>query len=311
MTYHVNPKTGDAGQCGAKKRCPFGGEEAHYSTPEDARKAYEAVQSAQAVPAAVKKDPEVLNGLPGVSLLGPEDDNLPFPKREEKEIALLFSHVYQEMGGIENRGAHQLLPAGSSAYDKARSEYRLATAHWLNLTQADERQGLARKEYNEYLDLQDRMDKLALSLDRPSSRDYQRAKFDLRAQRGKENVEREWAELNERFPTAKITPLNAAQRRAELNRIRLEAEGVESDYRMAHPSDSLGLARLKLTTYQIELEEAQAEFASVPAARTRRDKKLLKAQADEVMSRVLRMQSEVARVQKYLEDHSPTAVASA
>lgn len=44
--FHVNPETGNAGACSATAgRCPFGGEAEHYSTAEDARKAYEKVMS--------------------------------------------------------------------------------------------------------------------------------------------------------------------------------------------------------------------------------------------------------------------------
>lgn len=42
--YHINAK-GDAGKCSAVERCPFGGEDAHFSTAEAAREHYEAQQS--------------------------------------------------------------------------------------------------------------------------------------------------------------------------------------------------------------------------------------------------------------------------
>lgn len=49
VKYHVNPKTGDTGICGAtKEKCPFGGDsgvENHYDTAFEARAAYEAQQS--------------------------------------------------------------------------------------------------------------------------------------------------------------------------------------------------------------------------------------------------------------------------
>lgn len=44
MSYHVNPKTGNPGQCKAKKQCPFGGMENHYATQEEAAKSYEKAQ---------------------------------------------------------------------------------------------------------------------------------------------------------------------------------------------------------------------------------------------------------------------------
>ena len=40
--FHINPATGDAGSCSATKaKCPFGGEDDHYSSKEAARGAYE------------------------------------------------------------------------------------------------------------------------------------------------------------------------------------------------------------------------------------------------------------------------------
>ena len=44
--YHVNPKTGNPGACNAEIRCPFGGEEQHYASREEAREAYELQQTA-------------------------------------------------------------------------------------------------------------------------------------------------------------------------------------------------------------------------------------------------------------------------
>jgi len=48
--YHVNPETGEAGQCRARKNCPFGDLEAdHYTSPEAAREAYEQKQESFAI----------------------------------------------------------------------------------------------------------------------------------------------------------------------------------------------------------------------------------------------------------------------
>lgn len=41
MPYHVNPRTGDPGQCSAKVQCPFGGDADHYETREAAAAAFE------------------------------------------------------------------------------------------------------------------------------------------------------------------------------------------------------------------------------------------------------------------------------
>jgi hypothetical protein len=41
--YHINPSTGDPGNChAAKGNCPFGGIDDHYTSSESARRAFEA-----------------------------------------------------------------------------------------------------------------------------------------------------------------------------------------------------------------------------------------------------------------------------
>lgn len=46
--YHLNPETGNPGQCTAAIQCPFGGDEVHYPTAEDARIAFEHSMAGQA-----------------------------------------------------------------------------------------------------------------------------------------------------------------------------------------------------------------------------------------------------------------------
>lgn len=54
--YHVNPKTGEVGECTATKRCPFGDLKSdHYPTPEAARASYESDNSTSTVAPSVKK----------------------------------------------------------------------------------------------------------------------------------------------------------------------------------------------------------------------------------------------------------------
>jgi len=53
--FHVNPKTGNPGECRAEQGgCPFGGEEHHYSSPEKAREAFELSMAAETL-ASVEK----------------------------------------------------------------------------------------------------------------------------------------------------------------------------------------------------------------------------------------------------------------
>lgn len=48
MRYHINPNTGESGKCSAKSgNCPFAGEDQHFTSPEAARSAFEANNSAK------------------------------------------------------------------------------------------------------------------------------------------------------------------------------------------------------------------------------------------------------------------------
>ena len=60
--FHINPKTGNPGQCRAQQACPFGGAEDHYSSQEEARAAYERKQASSTFTkhSAVASRPHVL-----------------------------------------------------------------------------------------------------------------------------------------------------------------------------------------------------------------------------------------------------------
>lgn len=53
MSYHINPESGEPGQCRAQFQCPFGSPSEHYSDPFQARQAYEQSMAAQQVPSAL------------------------------------------------------------------------------------------------------------------------------------------------------------------------------------------------------------------------------------------------------------------
>ena len=54
--YHINPKTGNPGVCRAQEgKCPFGAADEHYSSPQEARLAYEKLMGQTVL------DPEVYN----------------------------------------------------------------------------------------------------------------------------------------------------------------------------------------------------------------------------------------------------------
>jgi hypothetical protein len=55
--YHINPETGNPGKCSAQAgNCPFGDDLAHYSSPEEAREAYEVDQEIEHLIATIRKD---------------------------------------------------------------------------------------------------------------------------------------------------------------------------------------------------------------------------------------------------------------
>lgn len=72
--FHINPATGDAGECGATVgACPFGGADEHYGSAEEARGAYESMMSSQAV---VTLEKRTLNKDIYVSVLTSDQDVL-------------------------------------------------------------------------------------------------------------------------------------------------------------------------------------------------------------------------------------------
>lgn len=60
--FHTNPETGNPGKCSAKSgNCPFGGDSEHYSSSDDAQKAYENSQKFQVAPAVSKSNVDALS----------------------------------------------------------------------------------------------------------------------------------------------------------------------------------------------------------------------------------------------------------
>lgn len=60
--FHVNPQTGEAGKCNAKNgKCPFGGMNVHFTTPEAARAAFEGSMAGEEL-ITMKKDGRSVRG---------------------------------------------------------------------------------------------------------------------------------------------------------------------------------------------------------------------------------------------------------
>lgn len=62
--FHVNPATGEVGNCTAsKKDCPHGGSDVHASTPEQARAKYERKMTARTIAAGLSKNTKKKKGF--------------------------------------------------------------------------------------------------------------------------------------------------------------------------------------------------------------------------------------------------------
>jgi len=55
VKYHINPTTGEVNLCRADTTCPFGGEDLHFRSEEDARKAYEIKMSELTLPELIQR----------------------------------------------------------------------------------------------------------------------------------------------------------------------------------------------------------------------------------------------------------------
>lgn len=113
--YHVNPKTGEPGTCKAMKSCPFGGLDAHYTSEEAARAAYEKSQEGafsspkprlSRVPAPKTKsefDAAILKVIPK-----PEDSTVvPKPKVDTKEASGTIRYVGGAVSNIDANGKYK------------------------------------------------------------------------------------------------------------------------------------------------------------------------------------------------------------
>lgn len=54
--FHINPVTGEPGQCRAQQACPFGGANEHFDSKEEAMQNYEVVMAGMTVPEPTAKD---------------------------------------------------------------------------------------------------------------------------------------------------------------------------------------------------------------------------------------------------------------
>jgi hypothetical protein len=101
MLYHVNPDTGVAGKCSAKKGgCPFGSIDEHFTSPEAARAAFEGSQTPFDLP---KKRADLSESLP--------DWHGKLPSNVETKLAKKLNEDYEltkavETGAIETKYAN-------------------------------------------------------------------------------------------------------------------------------------------------------------------------------------------------------------
>lgn len=97
MVYHINSK-GETGLCKAQKACPFGGSDAHFTTKEAARFAFEAQQSDIFTGRFIPKTKE------GIPLF-----NRPFSEKEIEQTRLLLS-TFCNGSGATNKAVDWTIP---------------------------------------------------------------------------------------------------------------------------------------------------------------------------------------------------------
>jgi len=97
--YHANPKTGKVGRCQASYECPFGTLEAHHSTAEDARAAFERSQEALLIPRPARRSRPVK--IFRIGSLEPQSS----PAFEDLDSVLGFMDQHAPDGRLPRRGA--------------------------------------------------------------------------------------------------------------------------------------------------------------------------------------------------------------
>ena len=118
VMYHINEK-GEAGECRATISCPFGGEERHFGSPEDARKAYELVMQESTTWASMSK-PSFLRSedlKEGDVIRDTESDG--DPNREEFGVVAIIDETMEgRTAKVEFENGYNLfIYDNGSAYD--------------------------------------------------------------------------------------------------------------------------------------------------------------------------------------------------
>jgi len=101
--FHVNPQTGNTGECRAVYECPFG-EENHYDSLEEARDAYEASMSSNSLVALAKRD------LRDESLIGQ------FPYGDLELNGISFERDRNSYDAAYYHGASEIFGGQETAY---------------------------------------------------------------------------------------------------------------------------------------------------------------------------------------------------
>lgn len=94
--YHLNPTTGNPGECSAEQgKCPFGKDAPHYGSQQEAREAFEAQQEAFG---AIKKDLSSSAGAPK----SPQEEH-PYYGTKTKAIATMATRHNEGQTVLEQR----------------------------------------------------------------------------------------------------------------------------------------------------------------------------------------------------------------
>lgn len=253
--YHVNPETGNAGPCSAKVQCPFGGDEAHYDTPDDARKAYEAVQAAVFAVSLRKDKPAGLIAEPSSAEGFGEEWN------EIEDIKTLAARLDEFLGGYGMDFPTPLL--GREERQRIDGEYMNHATVWLRLELQSKTRGLSEEEAQAHQKARELVDERSLQLGHPNVAEFRRAISHIESERLEAETLSEIQALDAVYPASSMgNPGSAKVRRDALNKIRNQAEEDRALYKHAAPEDREGYLMRTDIVLTVEAEELAAERAA-------------------------------------------------
>lgn len=100
--FHVNPNSGNPSECNALVKCPFGGEDKHYSSVSEARVAFEKSQGSQVSSVANKpNDKRLIDGnwtIPSHAASQVSDDKMSRHEMQLYTLSMISHNMHPAIG---------------------------------------------------------------------------------------------------------------------------------------------------------------------------------------------------------------------